>query len=242
MKWFKHMSHANSDDKLVAIRVDFGMWGVGVYWTLVELVAAQMKPGSNVPEATFKVSELVSLFGCKRSKLVSFLKAIGNQTGTKLKPTRNQTETKWTLTGNILVINIPKLLEIKDNFSSNLQVTCKPLASIEKEVEKEKEREEQQHHNMKEVALDAEGKNFEQHLLTWWGDRGRIGWGIKQSFVMLAKTHGWDKVYDAVQIAAEYDKKSLAYVRGILEPKQKGDDVMTKWVEEQRRRNAKTGT
>ena len=34
---------AHTDNKIVEIRDEFGMWGVGVYWTLVEMVAEQME-------------------------------------------------------------------------------------------------------------------------------------------------------------------------------------------------------
>lgn len=63
------------------------------------------------------------------------------------------------------------------------------------------------------------GAEFEQHLLVWWGREGKVGSGVLQSFVDLAKRHSWEKVYDGVKKAGEMNKKSYAYVRGILEDK-----------------------
>jgi len=123
------MSQAHADDKLVSIRARFGMWGIGVYWTLVERVAEQMKGGvDTVPAASFFVPELCSFFGCKQNKLEMFCDHLRNIRGMKAK-----------LNGNVLEIEIPKLLELRDNHTRNLQVACKRV-SPEGEGEREKEK------------------------------------------------------------------------------------------------------
>ena len=63
------MSAANKDDKLVSIRAEFGLWGIGAYWTIVEFAAEQLEEKSDKAEATLIVSELLGFFGCKRNKL-----------------------------------------------------------------------------------------------------------------------------------------------------------------------------
>lgn len=40
MKWFKHDSNANGDAKLKRVRIKYGMEGYGLYWYLLELIAA----------------------------------------------------------------------------------------------------------------------------------------------------------------------------------------------------------
>jgi len=120
------MSAANSDDKLVDIRSTFGMWGIGVYWTLVERVAEQMKGVDLIPVAAFDENELCSFCGCKRNKLETFLKHLQNIRGIK-----------WQRSGNIIKIEITKLLEIKDNYHIDLEETSKQLPSKEVEVEEE---------------------------------------------------------------------------------------------------------
>lgn len=40
MKWFKHDSRAHQDPKLVYLRIEYGMEGYGLYWYLLEHVAA----------------------------------------------------------------------------------------------------------------------------------------------------------------------------------------------------------
>jgi hypothetical protein len=42
MRWFRHMSDANRDEKLMLIRDKFGMAGYGLYWVVVETIAEQM--------------------------------------------------------------------------------------------------------------------------------------------------------------------------------------------------------
>ena len=129
MKWFKHMSAANSDNKLVGIRAEFGMWGVGCYWTILELVATQMKGEEMVPEAVFKISDLTGMFGCKRDKLRSFLDRLRNDCGMIV-----------TLKETTVKLRVPKLLEIKDNYAKDLEVTPKFLPSKDRDIEGEEER------------------------------------------------------------------------------------------------------
>jgi len=132
MKWFKHFSQAKMDAKLVMIRSEFGMWGIGVYWTLVEFVAEQMKGVSPQSVATLSMREMCSFFGCKRNKLETFLKRLQNVRGMN-----------YTLKKDILIIDCPKLLEIKDNYHKDLEETSQTLGrnllpeeEVEEEVEK----------------------------------------------------------------------------------------------------------
>lgn len=124
MKWFKHFSQANSDDKIVSIRAKFGMWGVGVYWTILEKVAEQMRYDTKLPTATIPIVELMGLCGCKRNKLDSFLEH-----------SRNIRVFFSVVSGRICKIEIPKLLLIKDNYTKDLEETSQTLPSIEVDVE-----------------------------------------------------------------------------------------------------------
>ncbi len=132
MKWFKHMADANRDDKIVSIRTVFGMWGVGVYWTLVEKCAEQMKGELPSPIAILSFFETCSLCGCKRNKMKTFLKHLQNIHGMK-----------YEVNGDILKIEIQKLLQIKDNYLKDLEETSKKLPSkeVEEEVDTEVEEE-----------------------------------------------------------------------------------------------------
>lgn len=128
------MSSANKDDKLVSIRASFGLWGLGAYWTLVEFVAEQLNEKSEKAEATLIVSELLGFFGCKRNKLESFLEH-----------SRNISLILSSLEGNILKIEIPKLIEFADNYIKydgkslkSLQRHFKESSKQEEEIDKKK--------------------------------------------------------------------------------------------------------
>ncbi len=149
MRWFKHFSAARSDSKLVTIRSEFGLWGIGAYWTILEMVAEQMKGKNPQAEASFVVSELCSLFGCKRNKLETFLERLQDIRGMNVKYSGNEDGRLE----NILRIEVPKLLEINDNYSKDLKVSTKNLPS--KEVEGEVEREEEQNTQMRVVDFET---------------------------------------------------------------------------------------
>ncbi|MBE3139175.1 MAG: hypothetical protein IMZ53_01175 [Thermoplasmata archaeon] len=59
--------------------------------------------------------------------------------------------------------------------------------------------------------------DLEQHLLECWGRDGRQSSYVITGFVDLIRTYGRDKVLSAIEESAKQNKKSLAYVIGILE-------------------------
>lgn len=134
----KHVTTANKDDKLVSLRAEFGMWGIGTYWTLVELTAEKISEKTESAEAILIVSELLGFFGCKRNKLETFLEH-----------SQNIQLFNYTINGNILKINIPKLLEYADNYikydgkslktlQRQNQMSSKQDIDIDKEEDKKK--------------------------------------------------------------------------------------------------------
>jgi len=67
--------------------------------------------------------------------------------------------------------------------------------------------------------MNQDGSHLEQHLLSYWGREGRVGWGIIEEFLGLAKEYSWEAVFDAIKQAGIQNKKSLAYVKGVLKGK-----------------------
>ena len=116
MKWFKHLAAASADDKLVCIRARFGLWGIGAYWMLAEAVCEQMKPQNPKAEASLRLSELAASFGCKRTKLKTFLEHLQNVRGIN-----------YSLEGDLLKIEMPRLLKSLDNYSTDFQVASKKI-------------------------------------------------------------------------------------------------------------------
>ncbi len=72
MKWFKHMTDASTDEKLVEIHDEWGMWGLGVWWDLVSRVAARYNVNEQ-PVACLNVKELCQYYSKTRRKLAEYL-------------------------------------------------------------------------------------------------------------------------------------------------------------------------
>jgi hypothetical protein len=87
-----------------------------------------------------------------------------------------------------------------------------------------------------EVFSLEEKIDIEKHLLTHWGRDGKQGHGVMIRFCDLIKKHGRSKVLEGIEIAGRYNKKSLAYVIGILEPRDPESDKK-KQMEELNRMN-----
>jgi len=75
------------------------------------------------------------------------------------------------------------------------------------------------------LPVNGDGTDFDAFLIQQWGREGRPGYAIVQAFQLLAKTHGWDRVRYAVSEAAKHNIKNIAYVKGILEPREKLDKL-----------------
>ena len=127
MKWFKHFSDASSDEFIAGLEDEFGLAGYARWWKLLEVIAKQM-------DKTDKCSAEYSL-----KKWGKFLKTNQNILKTFLEHCENNSKTFLTYSNNKLTIEIPKLLEIRDNHSKNLQAAGKRLTSKEVEVEVEVE-------------------------------------------------------------------------------------------------------
>jgi hypothetical protein len=214
------MSIAHKDDKLVQLRAQFGMWGIGVYWTLVELVADQIRENSEKAVATFVVQELLGLLKCRRQQLVSYLLATEQLSLIKHTMDRNNP--------NLLLIQIDKILDFADNYIKYDGKSLKCLQRQKGDVLKvDKIRIEEIRRDKITTSYDndislntsSEKIDLEQHLLAQWGREGRQGQDVMKKFVDLITKHGRQKVLDAITTAAKYNAKSLAYVLGILEPK-----------------------
>lgn len=110
MKWFKHFSSASHDEFLESLIDDFGLEGYARWWLVLESIASQMDTTGRCHVEYSWVKWQTILKG-KRNKLETFLEHCQNES--KLKLEQN---------GNKLKITCPKLLNLRDNYSRNLQV------------------------------------------------------------------------------------------------------------------------
>ena len=120
MKWFKHMSGAGDDPALQRIRAEFGMVGIGRYWTIMEEIAKSMEL-NGAPEAARTINQWCSILECKPKILMDFLHSNDLVFTTKQESNRNLTRTKQKPNSFLLIISAPKLLKLVDNHTKNLQ-------------------------------------------------------------------------------------------------------------------------
>lgn len=125
MKWFKHFTDAKTSESLAYLRQKEGFAGIGRWWTLLEIIGEKMDKTDRC-YVEFPIQEWCKLLGLKQNKLNSFLKL-----------TENKLKTKVTRFDIIIRIEVPKLLELRDNYTKDLVVTTKRLPSKEVEVEVE---------------------------------------------------------------------------------------------------------
>jgi hypothetical protein len=129
MKWFKHSSTARDDVKIQELIEEFGLVGYAYYFTLVEFCAKNWKE-KDPPEFFITQRQLNQLWN-----------TVGRRSGLVLERFQTSSLLEFALLDNKIKIIFPKLLEIRDNHSRNLQVACKKLSPRE---EREKRRGEEQ--------------------------------------------------------------------------------------------------
>jgi len=128
MKWFHHDTDIRHKEAIAKLKAEFGFEGIGRYWTICEIIAEQMdysdKCFAEFPETKW-LSELV----IRRPLFRRYLQVIGQLFDNRV-----------IINGSLIRIEMPNLLEKKDNHSRNLQAKKRKLASKDKDKDKEKEK------------------------------------------------------------------------------------------------------
>lgn len=130
MKWFRHFSDAHTNEGLRKLKAKFGNEGVGIWWTILEIIAAKMDKTDRC-YAEFPISDWCSFLGVKQKKLSSFLVL------TELELSLNSV-----YSGNQLRIECPKLLELRDEYTTRVgSLSGETPPQKKKEIQKEKQKE-----------------------------------------------------------------------------------------------------
>jgi hypothetical protein len=125
MKWFKHYTEADTDPKLIDVRMKWGYEGVGWWWTVLSLVAQRYQEGRD-PSLEIPTQELAHRLLTRPMRLRSYLSHLS------LIGLLSATETDMKFT-----ISIPNILKIKDNYQKDLEDSSKRLPSKEVDIDKE---------------------------------------------------------------------------------------------------------
>jgi len=136
VKWFKHDTDASRSESLKKIEYEFGMWGYAAWFKLLERVAEKMDH-TNRCHAEYPLKEWAKILNTKADladRFLTFVEHLGNICRTN----ENQ----------MLRIEIPNLLQKKDNYSKDLEAAGKKnpgglisvsISKINKQINKEKE-------------------------------------------------------------------------------------------------------
>ena len=136
MRWFKHETDAIESEKLTQLINGFGFEGYGMYWRIMELVAKKMDETTRChyeqPEG-----EWCTKLKTKRKKLGLFLKAIEKQFRINVVYSENKLSSKQP----VIRIEIPNLLEKRDNYTKNLLETNKRFSlDIDRDKDRDKDK------------------------------------------------------------------------------------------------------
>lgn len=184
MKWFRHMSAASDDEFISGIEDEFGWEGYGRWWKLLEIIAKQMDETDRCYAEYSWVKWQSSLKG-KRNKLETFLVHCQNKRKIKLEQTEN-----------VLKIICPKLLELRDNYTKDLQASEEVTSKQEVDVEEDNKV------SGEEPPIDFKKLFFTEGLRMLGGESNRslIGrWlrdygeeAVASAFMVAQKTNAFD--------------------------------------------------
>ncbi len=122
MRWIKHMTATMQDEKIAAYLDSCGpscrQEGYGFFWMVLEIVAAQIEPGSDKFSATYPLTSWSRMLYCHHH-------TVGKYLG-KLEVTGMVTVKKHE---GSLEVGIPNLLKYRDEWSDRKSKTREPLGS-----------------------------------------------------------------------------------------------------------------
>ena len=128
MKWFKHFSNSRRDIFIQELMAEFGHKGYAVWFMLIEIIAEDSNRDLS-GHITISEKLLAKELGLKSVGLRNILSFC-----------HEQTKFSVTYENNKVIINFPKIKDIKDNYTKDLQATNKRLAPY-KDKDKDKEEE-----------------------------------------------------------------------------------------------------
>lgn len=170
MKWFKHYTDASRSEKLAALMDKTGVEGYGRYWLLVEFLAEKFD--GNETEFLVNKKTLGRHLGYYRPTMARHWLDIGETLGLFRVSMLGQCHSNDD--SNYLIV-FPKLLEIKDNHTKNLQASNKSLAPREEKKRKEKIYSKQDEKNVPETSPKKCNKLHQEILSLWNGNASNCG-------------------------------------------------------------------
>jgi len=143
VRWFKHRSDAADDESLAAMIDKFGVAAYGIYWIILEKIAAQMD-ASGCTSVQYPVKKWQNFTGTSPAllrKVTGFLSEPKNfRSGNAVFSLKNE--------GNLLEISCPKLLKYRDEYTRKTSTGVRSVSgetpdnvALEAEAEADTEKE-----------------------------------------------------------------------------------------------------
>lgn len=117
MRWLKHLALANEDEKTAALIDKHGPEGYGMYWLLLESVAASMQPKSDMCELTYSELRWSQKLRSSIRKTRSVVQTMHDLRLISAQTTRVEGSNSDQSTGKRLRIAVPNLLKYRDEYS-----------------------------------------------------------------------------------------------------------------------------
>lgn len=141
MKWFKHLSSANRDEKLARIRDEFGLEGYGLYWLILEIIAEKVdEKNQTFVEFSPKTWRSFTQISTKKFQLfLNFYQKLGIFV--------------VEFSQNLIKVDCPNILKYRDEWTrrkaKNSGVTPEQLLRKDREEEKEEDKEKKEKEKIK---------------------------------------------------------------------------------------------
>jgi hypothetical protein len=106
MRWFKHLTQSHEDERLCALRDLMGQEGYGMWWSILERIAANME-GQNPPTSLeFSAKNWAKFLGVSVGKFSKFIEILQKTLLMSVE-----------VSGQSVKLNCPNLLKYKDEYS-----------------------------------------------------------------------------------------------------------------------------
>lgn len=106
MLWFRHFSAAGRDEKLLAVKDEFGMEGYGVYWSILEVIADQMTHENNQYFVDLSIKNWRKITEFSPKKLQKYLTFLSEISLFSVEFRQNS-----------IMVSCPKMLKFRDEYT-----------------------------------------------------------------------------------------------------------------------------
>ena len=130
MRWFKHMTAAKDDEKIVELLAIGGLEAYGFYWAVIELVARQMEKKSGKCSVTYPLPYLSRQLYCHHNKVTNLLG--------KLQVTGLIEVNKIEVDGRVnFKLTCPNLLKYRDEYTTKKTKNRDKIETISRQTQEQ---------------------------------------------------------------------------------------------------------